>query len=132
MAVVSHFKVQVQGSFIVSSTVHVTYTEHWNSVSRRGVRIACIERELKKQNTKKLKTYFIMVCLTTASRVLLRKWKTNVTPNLREWLEAMVETLSYEIMLHKLKGKEEEWPHGNFKSFTRQTSNWLQGKRDPW
>lgn len=49
-----------------------------------------------------------MVCLTTASRVLLRKWKTNVTPNLREWLEAMVVTLSYEIMLHKLKGKEEE------------------------
>lgn len=47
---------------------------------------------VKNKYKKMLKTYFIMVCLTAASRVLMRKWKTNVTPNLREWLEAMVET----------------------------------------
>lgn len=38
-------------------------------------------------------------------RVPLRKWKTNVIPNLREWLDAIVETTSYEAVHHKLKSK---------------------------
>lgn len=56
----------------------------------------------------------------TASRLLLRKWKTNVTPNVREWLDAMAETASYEALLHKLKGKEEDRV---CKDCTRQTRN---------
>lgn len=48
----------------------------------------------------------IMVGLTTAARILLRKWKTNVTPGLGEWLDAMVETASYEAMLQRLKNED--------------------------
>lgn len=66
-----------------------------------------------------------MVGLTTASRVLLRKWKANVTPNLREWLDAMVETASYEAVRHKLKSQEKDrvssWEL--FWDSTRQTGN---------
>lgn len=65
----------------------------------------------------------IMVGLITASRVILRHWKTAVSPNMREWLGAMVETASYEAMLSRLKGKEEDgmssWEL--FWSYTKQT-----------
>lgn len=64
-----------------------------------------------------------MVGLITASRVILRHWKTAVSPNLWERLGAMVETASYEAMLYRLKGKEEDgmssWER--FWSYTRQT-----------
>lgn len=49
-----------------------------------------------------------MVGLTTASRILLGKWKTSVTPSLKEWLDAMIETASYEAMLHRLKNEDED------------------------
>lgn len=65
----------------------------------------------------------ITVGLITASRVTLRHWKTTVSPNLREWLAAMAETASYEAMLCRLKGKEEDgrssWEL--FWSYTKQT-----------
>lgn len=50
----------------------------------------------------------IIVGLITASRVILRHWKTAVSPNRREWMDAMVDTASYESMLCRLKGNMEE------------------------
>lgn len=62
---------------------------------------------------------------TAASRALRRKWKTNVTRNLREWLDTIGEAAFYEAMLPILKGKEEDrvdsWEP--FWSDTRQTRN---------
>lgn len=49
-----------------------------------------------------------MLGLTTVFGVLLRKCKTNVAPNLRERLDTMADAASYEALLHKLKGKEED------------------------
>lgn len=49
----------------------------------------------------------IMVGLVIVSRVILRHWKTAVSPNLRDWTNAMVETTSYESMLHKLSANKE-------------------------
>ena len=48
-----------------------------------------------------------MVGLVTASRVVLRHWKTAVSPNQKDWTNATVETASYESMLHKLSAKKE-------------------------
>lgn len=67
-----------------------------------------------------------MLGLTTVFGVLLRKWKTNVAANLRERLDTTAGSASYEALLHKLKGKEEE--EGElmgtfFLNFTRQTRN---------
>lgn len=66
-----------------------------------------------------------LVGLTTASRALLTKWKRSASPDQRERLDAMVETASYEAVLHELRGKEEDglssWEL--FHSFTRQTRN---------
>ena len=49
-----------------------------------------------------------MVGLVTASRVILRQWKTVVSPNLKDWTNAMVETASYKSMLHKLSADTED------------------------
>lgn len=58
----------------------------------------CIER-----------TFFvIMVGVITASRVNLRHWKATVSPNLRDWMDAMVEMASYESMHCRLKGNVED------------------------
>lgn len=82
---------------------------------------------VSKNQTKKTFSV-VMLGLTAAFRVLLRKRKMNVTPNLRGRLDTMAETASYGALLHKLKGKEEDrvssWEL--FWSFTRQTRNWMQ------
>ena len=49
-----------------------------------------------------------MVGLVTASRVILRHWKTAVSPNLKDWTNAMVETASYVSMLYKLLANKED------------------------
>lgn len=78
-------------------------------------------------NVSKKIFYVVMVGLTTASRALL-KWKMSASPDQRERLDAMVETASYEAVLHDLRGKEEDrlssWEL--FHSFTRQTRNRMQ------
>ncbi len=48
----------------------------------------------------------IMVGLVTASRLILRQWKTAVSPDLKDWINAMVETASNESMLSRLKANK--------------------------
>ncbi|KAF7657710.1 hypothetical protein LDENG_00023230 [Lucifuga dentata] len=47
----------------------------------------------------------IMVGVVTASRIILRHWKTTRAPHMKEWVAAMVETASCESMLNRLKGE---------------------------
>lgn len=49
-----------------------------------------------------------MVGLTTASTVLLRNWKKNVTSNLREQLGTLTGTTSDEDLFQRLKSKKED------------------------
>ena len=49
-----------------------------------------------------------MLGLVTASRVNLRHWKTAVSPNLKDWTNAMVETTSYESVLHQLSANKDD------------------------
>lgn len=52
----------------------------------------------------------IMVGLVTASRIILRHWKTTVCPELNDWIKSMADTASYESMLNNLKGdRDTDW-----------------------
>ena len=50
----------------------------------------------------------ILVSLITASRIILRPWKTVKHPNMKEWVDTVVETASYESMHNRLIGKLED------------------------
>ena len=50
----------------------------------------------------------IMVGLITASRIILRHWKTVERPDMTEWVDAVVGSAFYESMLNRLKGKLED------------------------
>lgn len=52
--------------------------------------------------------FSVMVGLITASRIILRHWKMAKSPNLKDWVNAMVEAASYETMLNSLKGNKED------------------------
>lgn len=47
----------------------------------------------------------LMVGLTSAARIILRHWKAPEHPTFQEWKVLMTETVSYEVMLTRLKGK---------------------------
>lgn len=56
-----------------------------------------------------------MVSLITTLEIILRQWRTVKRPDIRESVDAMVETVSYESMLNRLKGNMEDgitsWDH---------------------
>ena len=45
-----------------------------------------------------------MVGFVITSIIILRHWKTAVSPDLKDWINATVETVSYESLLNRLKG----------------------------
>lgn len=47
----------------------------------------------------------IMAGTTTAARAILKLWKTPKAPELKEWINIMVKTASYEVMLDKMNNK---------------------------
>lgn len=102
----------------------VNFLGEWSGLAVPLTPVICLIGDRSQlPNVSKGTFSFIMVALITASRVTLRHWKTAMSPNLREWLAAMVETTSYETLLCRLKGKEEEgrssWEL--FWSYTKQT-----------
>ncbi len=66
-----------------------------------------------------------MVGLATASRLILRNRKTAVSPDLKDWINAMVETASYESMLNRLKANKDSGtvPWELFWTFTKTDEN---------
>lgn len=66
----------------------------------------------------------IMVGITVAARTILKHWKTPKTPGLKEWVDAMIKTASYERMLNRInmvkKGKAPAWD--NFWSYITLTN----------
>lgn len=49
-----------------------------------------------------------MVCITMASWIILRHWKTAKAPELKDWASAMIEMASYESMLNRVNGVKED------------------------
>lgn len=43
----------------------------------------------------------------TAARMILRNWKCPKSPDLKEWIDGMIEIASYECMLGRLQGEKE-------------------------
>lgn len=49
-----------------------------------------------------------MICITIASRIILRLWKTVKAPEIKEWASAMVEMALNESMLRRVNSVKEE------------------------
>ena len=47
----------------------------------------------------------IMAGTTTAARTILRLWKTPKPPELKEWVNSMIKTASYELMLNRMNNR---------------------------
>ena len=74
----------------------------------------------------------IMVGLVSASRIILSHWKTAVSPDLKDCINTMVETASYESMLNRLKGNMDDGtiPWELFWTYTRTDENSVQSTSD--
>ncbi len=120
----------------------VDFLSEWSGVTVPLTPAMCLLGDRSQiPNASKRTFSVIMVGLVTASRVILRHWKTVVSPSLKDWLDAMVETASYvvcmsmyvrmyESMLCRLKGNTEDgmslWEH--FWNYTKTDKN--SGPRD--
>ncbi len=74
----------------------------------------------------------IIVGLVTASRLVLRHWKTAVSPDLKDWINVMVETTSHESMLNRLKANKDSGtvPWDLFWTFRKTDENSAQSTSD--
>ncbi len=56
----------------------------------------------------------IKIGCITAARMILRNWKCPKTPDLKDWIDGMIEIASYECMLGRLQSEgkmKKTWDH---------------------
>ncbi len=56
----------------------------------------------------------IKIGCITAARMILRNWKCPKTPDLKDWIDGMIEITSYECMLGRLQNEGNMKKHGIF------------------
>lgn len=72
-------------------------------------RICLLGDQTVMPNISKHQSTVIQVGMVTAARVILRLWKSTSVPNVKNWLESMLEIVSYEQMLAKLNNDTENF-----------------------
>lgn len=68
-------------------------------------RLCLLGDKTRALNTTNSEISVIMAGITTAARTILKHWKTPERPDLKEWVNAMAKTASYELMLNRVDNR---------------------------
>ena len=82
------------------------FLETWTTINLPICPHLCLlgDKTVIPQLTKDAHTVLI-VGITSAARIILRHWKSPENPTFQEWKVLMTETVSYEVMLTRIRGK---------------------------